>query len=53
MISFDFSLRHWQMIEAGHPITVFTLLRICETFDMPIEKLVAGRIQDLRQLKGE
>ena len=30
MISFGFSARHWQQIEAGRPITVTTLLRICE-----------------------
>ena len=27
MISFGFSARHWQQIEAGRPITVTTLLR--------------------------
>ena len=27
MISYGFSARHWQMIEAGRPITVFTMLR--------------------------
>jgi hypothetical protein len=30
MISFGFSARHWQQIEAGRPITVTTLLRICD-----------------------
>jgi len=29
MISFGFSARHWQQVEAGRPITVTTLLRIC------------------------
>jgi hypothetical protein len=28
MISHGFSVRHWQMIEAGRPVTVTTLLRI-------------------------
>lgn len=32
MISFGFSARHWQQIEAGRPITVTTLLRICDVF---------------------
>ena len=42
MISFGFSARHWQQIEAGRPITVTTLLRICEVFEIPMEKLVRG-----------
>ena len=31
-----------QMIEAGRPSTLFTLLRICEAFDVQPEQLVAG-----------
>ncbi len=42
MISFGFSARHWQQIEAGRPITVSTLLRICEVFEVPMSKLVRG-----------
>ena len=42
MIGFGFSARHWQQIEAGRPITVTTLLRICEVFDIPMAKLVRG-----------
>jgi len=42
MISFGFSARHWQQIEAGRPITVITLLRICETFHVSIGQLVTG-----------
>jgi transcriptional regulator with XRE-family HTH domain len=42
MISYGFSVRHWQMIEAGRPTTVFTLLRICDAFDIQPEHLVAG-----------
>jgi len=42
MISFGFSARHWQQIEAGRPITLRTLLRICETFGISIERLVRG-----------
>ncbi len=33
---------HWEQIEAGRPITVTTLLRICEVFDLPMAKLVRG-----------
>jgi transcriptional regulator with XRE-family HTH domain len=42
MISFGFSARHWQQIEKGRPITVRTLLRICEVFHTPMARLVAG-----------
>ena len=40
MLSFGFSTRHWQQVEAGRPITVTTLLRICEVFATPMSKLV-------------
>jgi DNA-binding XRE family transcriptional regulator len=42
MISFGFSARHWQQIEAGRPITVSTLLRICEVFRISVDRLVQG-----------
>ncbi len=42
MISFGFSARHWQQIEAGRPITVRTLLRICDTFHLRLDRLVDG-----------
>jgi hypothetical protein len=42
MISFGFSARHWQQIEAGRPITVSTLLRICGVFKTSLERLVRG-----------
>jgi transcriptional regulator with XRE-family HTH domain len=42
MISFGFSARHWQQIEAGRPITLTTLLRISETLKMSPEKLIKG-----------
>ena len=51
MISYGFSVRHWQMVEAGRPITMFTLLRICETFDVALEDLVAGLSQHHRRRK--
>ncbi|SPE34475.1 hypothetical protein SBA2_900009 [Acidobacteriia bacterium SbA2] len=40
MIGFGFSARHWQQIEAGRPITVTTLLRICTALDVRIDRLV-------------
>ena len=42
MISYGFSARHWQQIEAGRPITVSTLLRISATFGTSVERLVRG-----------
>jgi DNA-binding Xre family transcriptional regulator len=42
MIAFGFSARHWQQIEAGRPITVSTLLRICAVFKTSVERLVRG-----------
>jgi transcriptional regulator with XRE-family HTH domain len=40
MIAFGFSARHWQQIEAGRPITVVTLLRICGAFRISADRLV-------------
>jgi transcriptional regulator with XRE-family HTH domain len=42
MISFGFSARHWQQIEAGRPITVRTLLRICNVFRTRMDRIVRG-----------
>jgi hypothetical protein len=53
MISYGFSVRHWQMIEAGRPITMFTLLRICDTFAIPPEELLAGLAHHLRKRKKD
>jgi hypothetical protein len=53
MISYGFSVRHWQMIEAGRPTTVFTLLRICDAFEIQPEQLVAGLAHHLRRRKKE
>ena len=41
MIFHGFTVRHWQRMEGGEPFTVTSLLRICEAFEMPIEKLTA------------
>jgi hypothetical protein len=53
MISYGFSVRHWQMIESGRPVTVTTLLRICGTFDLTLEQICAGLSQHLRKRRGE
>jgi hypothetical protein len=38
MLSYGFSVRHWQMIEAGRPITMITLLRVAEAFELQPEE---------------
>jgi transcriptional regulator with XRE-family HTH domain len=53
MIAYGFSARHWQMMEAGRPITVFTLLRICDVFDIPVEQFVASVAKHLRKDRKE
>jgi len=42
MIGFGFSARHWQQIEAGRPITIRTLLRIADTFNVKAAQLIDG-----------
>ena len=42
MVSLGFSARQWQQIEAGRPITVVTLLRICEIFEIESDDLLRG-----------
>jgi transcriptional regulator with XRE-family HTH domain len=42
MISLGFSARHWQQIEAGRPITLRTLLKICDTFKTRAGRLLGG-----------
>jgi transcriptional regulator with XRE-family HTH domain len=42
MISFGYGVRHWQRIEAGKPITLRTLLRICRILGMTMEAVVRG-----------
>jgi len=39
---YGFSVRHYQMVEAGRPINVVTMLRVCEGFGIQPERLVAG-----------
>jgi transcriptional regulator with XRE-family HTH domain len=42
MIGFGFSARHWQQIEAGRPITIRTMLRICDTFGIRAAQMIDG-----------
>jgi transcriptional regulator with XRE-family HTH domain len=50
MISFGFSARHWQQIEAGRPITMTTLLRICETLEVSLVRLLRGLDADIYEV---
>lgn len=40
MISFNFGLRYWQQIVVGHPINIWTLLRICEAFGVRVGQII-------------
>ena len=42
MISFGYGVRYWQRIEAGKPITLRTLLRICRILGTTMEAVVRG-----------
>lgn len=42
MLSFGFSTRHWQQVEAGRPVTLTTILRACDVFDIAPEELLKG-----------
>jgi transcriptional regulator with XRE-family HTH domain len=42
MISFGYTVRYWQRIEAGKPITLRTLLRICRILSTTMESTVRG-----------
>jgi len=47
MISFGFSARHWQQIEAGRPITMTTLLGICDVSKVRIVAVVRDTDQGI------
>ncbi len=42
MLSFGFSTRHWQQVEAGRPVTLTTVLRACDVFGVTPEALLKG-----------
>jgi transcriptional regulator with XRE-family HTH domain len=42
MLSFGFSTRHWQQIEAGRPVTLTTILRACDVFNIAPESMLKG-----------
>lgn len=50
MYGAGFSARHWQQIEAGRPITLTTLLRICEVLETTASTLLKGLDQGIYEL---
>jgi transcriptional regulator with XRE-family HTH domain len=42
MISFGYTVRYWQRLESGKPITLRTLLRVCGILDTTAEAVVRG-----------
>lgn len=42
IVTHGFHLAHWQGFEKGKGISVPSLLRLCEVFDISVEQLVAG-----------
>lgn len=42
IVTHGFHLAHWQGFEKGKGISVPSLLRVCEVFDIPVEDLIAG-----------
>jgi len=48
MLSFGFSTRHWQQVEAGRPITLTTILRACDAFGVAPEVLLKGIHRPIR-----
>jgi len=42
MLSHGYSVRFWQKVEGGKPITLRTLLRICRIFSTPMCDVVRG-----------
>ena len=53
MISFGYTVRYWQRIEAGKPITLRTLLRICRILSTPVESVVRGLGPEARKRSAE
>ena len=55
MVSHGYSVRYWQRVEAGKPITLRTLLRICRLLSVPMCDVVRGldEISKTRAPRGQ
>ncbi len=42
MLTFGFSTRHWQQVESGRPVTLTTVLRACDVFQIQPDELLKG-----------
>jgi transcriptional regulator with XRE-family HTH domain len=42
IIDHGFHLSHWQGFETGRGMSIPSLLRMCEVFDVPLEDLIGG-----------
>jgi len=42
MLTFGFSTRHWQQVESGRPVTLTTVLRACDVFQIQLDELMRG-----------
>src|SRR6202040_2032053 len=51
MLSHGYSVRYWQKVEAGKPITLRTLLRICRIFSTPMCDVVRGLDRNPRRVR--
>lgn len=51
MLSHGYSVRYWQKVEAGKPITLRTLLRICRIFSTPMCDVVRGLDRTPRRVR--
>ncbi|MGA3265141.1 MAG: hypothetical protein ABSC47_13975 [Terracidiphilus sp.] len=40
MLTFGFSTRHWQQVESGRPVTLTTVLRACDVFQIQPDELL-------------
>jgi transcriptional regulator with XRE-family HTH domain len=51
METVGFDAKHWSQIEGGRPITVKTMLRICESLDVTLDQLLTGLDKDIYDLQ--
>jgi transcriptional regulator with XRE-family HTH domain len=45
VLEFDFSVRHYQQLEAGRPHSLHTFFRLSQMFKVPPEELIKGALE--------